>query len=156
MTTYRFVVKVNKSSEGLMKQKDIRVLVIDDEKDFANTLAQRLKLRNLKVNTAYDGEQALIKLKGEEQDVVVLDLKMPGMHGMEVLQEIKKTYPNMQVIVLTGHGTEADEEEVKRLGGFSFLNKPADIDTLEYKIKAAFKEKVDRTLSASTFADNNQ
>ncbi len=76
-----------------MKQKDIKVLVVDDEKDFANTLAQRLKLRDLKVRTAYDGEQALSKLKEEEHDVIVLDLKMPGMHGMEVLQEIKKAYP---------------------------------------------------------------
>ena len=139
-----------------MKKKDIKVLVIDDEKDFANTLAQRLKLRNLKVNTANDGEEALVKLKEEEQDVIVLDLKMPGMHGMEVLREVKKSYPNIQVIVLTGHGNDQDEEEVKRLGGFGFLNKPADIDTLEYKIKAAFKKKVDRTLAANAFADNTQ
>jgi DNA-binding NtrC family response regulator len=138
-----------------MKQKDIKVLLVDDEMDFANTLAQRLKLRNLKVGTAYDGEQALTKLEEEEQDVIVLDLKMPGMHGMEVLQKIKKAYPNMQVIVLTGHGTDADEEAVRRLGAFDFLNKPADIDTLEYKIRAAFKEKGKRTLSANPFADNN-
>jgi len=131
-----------------MQQKNIKVLVVDDEKDFANTLAQRLKLRNLKVNTAYDGEQALAKLQGEEQDVVVLDLKMPGMDGMEVLHEIKKVYPNIQVIILTGHGTDKDEEEAKRLGGFDFLNKPADIDTLERKIKAAFKEKIERTMAA--------
>ena len=131
-----------------MQQKNIKVLVVDDEKDFANTLAQRLKLRNLKVNTAYDGEQALAKLQGEEQDVVVLDLKMPGMDGMEVLNEIKKVYPNIQVIILTGHGTDKDEEEAKRLGGFDFLNKPADIDTLERKIKAAFKEKIERTMAA--------
>jgi DNA-binding NtrC family response regulator len=137
------------------QKKDIRVLVVDDEMDFANTLAQRLNLRNLKAGTAYDGEQALTKLEEEEQDVIVLDLKMPGMHGMEVLQKIKKAYPNMQVIVLTGHGTDKDEEAVRRLGAFDFLNKPADIDTLEYKIKAAFKEKVGRTVSADTFADNN-
>ena len=100
-----------------MKQKDIKVLVVDDEKDFANTLAQRLKMRDLKVGTAYDGEQALSRLKEEEPDVIVLDLKMPGMHGMEVLEEIKKAYPEMQVIILTGHGTDKDEEEAKRLGG---------------------------------------
>jgi DNA-binding NtrC family response regulator len=144
------------ANEGLMKQKDIRVLVVDDEKDFANTLAQRLKLRNLTVNIAYDGEEALTKLKEAEQDVIVLDLKMPGLHGMEVLEEIKKTYPDMQVIVLTGHGNDSDEEEVKRLGGFGFLNKPADIETLEYKIQAAFKKKVERTLAANAIADNDQ
>lgn len=139
-----------------MKQKDIKVLVVDDEKDFANTLAQRLKLRDLKVSIAYDGEQALTKLKEEEQDVIVLDLKMPGMHGTEVLQKVKKAYPNIQVIVLTGHGTDKDKEEAKRLGGFDFLNKPVDIDTLEYKIKAAFKEKVERALSAIAFTEEGE
>lgn len=139
-----------------MKQKEIKVLVVDDEKDFANTLAQRLKMRDLKVGTAYDGEQALSKLKEEEPDVIVLDLKMPGMHGMEVLEEIKKVYPDIQVIILTGHGTDKDEEEAKRLGGFDFIKKPADIDHLEHKIKQAFKEKVERAMSAIAFAEEGE
>jgi DNA-binding NtrC family response regulator len=139
-----------------MKQKDIKVLLIDDEVALANTLAQRLKMRDFKVGTAYDGEQALSKLKEEEPDVIVLDLKMPGMHGMEVLQEIKKAHPDIQVIILTGHGTDKDEEDAKRLGGFDFLKKPADIETLEHKIKAAFKEKMERTLSAIAFAEEGK
>lgn len=139
-----------------MKKKEIKVLVVDDEQAFANTLAQRLKMRDLKVGTAYDGEEALSKVKEEEPDVMVLDLKMPGMHGMEVLQEIKKAYPNMQVIVLTGHGTEKDEEEAKRLGGFDFLKKPADIDHLEHKIRRAFQEKLERTMSAIAFAEEGE
>jgi DNA-binding NtrC family response regulator len=139
-----------------MKQKDIKVLLIDDEVALANTLAQRLKMRDFKVGTAYDGEQALSKLKEEEPDVIVLDLKMPGMHGMEVLQEIKKAHPDIQVIILTGHGTDKDEEDAKRLGGFDFLKKPADIETLEHKIKAAFKEKMERTLSAIAFAEEGE
>jgi DNA-binding NtrC family response regulator len=128
-----------------MKHKDIKILIVDDEIAFANTLAQRLQMRGLKVGIAYDGEQALSKLKEDELDVIVLDLKMPGMGGMEVLQEIKKAYPNIQVIMLTGHGTDKDEEQARKLGGFDFLNKPVDIDTLEQKIKAAFKEKIERT-----------
>ena len=124
-----------------MKQKAIKVMLIDDEVAFANTLAQRLRMRDLKVDTAYDGEQALSKLKQAEPDIIVLDLKMPGMHGMEVLKEIKKTYPDIQVIVLSGHGTDKDEEEARRLGGFDFLKKPADIDHLEHKIRKAFQEK---------------
>jgi DNA-binding NtrC family response regulator len=139
-----------------MKQKDIKVLLIDDEVALANTLAQRLKMRDFKVGTAYDGEQALSKLKEEEPDVIVLDLKMPGMHGMEVLHEIKKAHPDIQVIILTGHGTDKDEEDAKRLGGFDFLKKPADIETLEHKIKAAFKEKMERTLSAIAFAEEGE
>jgi DNA-binding NtrC family response regulator len=139
-----------------MKQKDkkdIKVLVVDDEVAFANTLAQRLKMRDLKVGTAYNGEQALTKLKSEEPDVIVLDLKMPGMHGMEVLQEIKKAYPDIQVIVLTGHGTDKDEEEAKKLGGFDFLKKPADIEHLEHKIRQAFQVKLEKTMSAIAFAE---
>jgi DNA-binding NtrC family response regulator len=124
-----------------MKQKAIKVMLIDDEVAFANTLAQRLRMRDLKVDTAYDGEQALSKLKQAETDIIVLDLKMPGMHGMEVLKEIKKAYPDIQVIVLSGHGTDKDEEEARRLGGFDFLKKPADIDHLEHKIRKAFQEK---------------
>jgi DNA-binding NtrC family response regulator len=139
---------LNNLNEYYMKGKNIKVLLVDDEMDFANTLAQRLKMRNLNVGTAYDGEEALTRLKEDEPDVVVLDLRMPGMHGMEVLQKMRKVYPDIQVIVLTGHGTDKDEEEVKRLGGFGFLNKPVDIDILEQKIKSAFNEKMGRTLTA--------
>ena len=129
-----------------MKREDISVLIVDDEVALANTLAQRLQMRDLKVETAYDGAEALSKLKVDKPDVIVLDLRMPGMHGMEVLREIKKACPEIQVIVLTGHGSDKDEEEVKKLGGFDFLNKPADIETLAHKIKVAFKEKCARTL----------
>ena len=129
-----------------MKREDINVLIVDDEVALANTLAQRLQMRDLKVGTAYDGAEALSRLKVDRPDVIVLDLRMPGMHGMEVLREIKKACPEIQVIVLTGHGSDKDEEEVKKLGGFDFLNKPADIETLAHKIKVAFKEKCARTL----------
>jgi len=139
-----------------MKQKEIKILVVDDEIAFANTLAQRLKIRDYKVGTAYDGEQALSKLKEEEPDVIVLDLKMPGMHGMDVLKKIKKVYPDIQVIILTGHGTDEDEEEAKRLGGFDFMKKPADIDHLEHKIRRAFQEKLERTMSAIAFTEEGE
>jgi DNA-binding NtrC family response regulator len=140
----------------MKKNKDIKVLLVDDEEAFVNTLAQRLKMRELNVNTVYDGEQALAKVKSEEPDVMVLDLKMPGLHGMEVLKEIRKAYPNMQVIILTGHGTEKDEEEARRLGGFDFLRKPADIETLVGKIKEAYSEKIERMMSAIAFAEEGE
>jgi DNA-binding NtrC family response regulator len=129
-----------------MKQKDIKVLVVDDEVAFANTLSQRLQMRDMIVGTAYDGEEALSMLKKEEPDVMVLDLRMPGMQGMDVLRETKKAYPLVQVIVLTGHGTDKDAEEARRLGGFDFLNKPADIDHLERKIRKACQEKREKTM----------
>jgi DNA-binding NtrC family response regulator len=140
----------------MKKNKDIKVLLVDDEEAFVNTLAQRLKMRELNVNTVYDGEQALAKVKSEEPDVMILDLKMPGLHGMDVLKEIRKAYPNMQVIILTGHGTEKDEEEARRLGGFDFLRKPADIETLLGKIKEAYSEKLERALTAIAFAEEGE
>ncbi len=136
-----------------MKHKNIKVLLVDDEEAFVDTLANRLKLRDLKVETVYNGEQALSAVEDKEPDVMILDLKMPGLHGMEVLRKIRKAYPKIQVIVLTGHGTEKDEEEAKRLGGFDFLKKPADIETLLGKIKVAYKEKLEKTMSAIAFAE---
>lgn len=125
-----------------MESKDIKVLLVDDEVAFVDTLAQRLNMRNLNVGTAYNGEHALISIKENEPDVIVLDLNMPGMHGIDVMKEIKKAYPDIQIIILTGHGTDKDEEETKRLGGYDFLKKPTDIETLEQRIKAAFTEKI--------------
>src|SRR3990170_7524763 len=129
-----------------MEREGITVLLVDDEVAFTRTLAQRLMMRDLRVIIAHDGEQALSKTQKEEPDVIVLDLNMPGMHGMNVLREIKKVCPDTQVIILTGHGTDKDEEEATKLGGFGFLKKPTDIETLEHKIKAAFKEKTARTM----------
>ncbi|HMK60186.1 MAG TPA: response regulator [Dissulfurispiraceae bacterium] len=137
----------------MKRNKDIKVLLVDDEEAFVNTLAQRLKMRDLNVQTVYDGDQALTKVRSEEPDVMVLDLKMPGLHGMDVLREIRKAYPNMQVIILTGHGTDKDEEDARRLGGFDFLRKPADIETLVGKIKEAYAEKIERAMTAIAFAE---
>ncbi|MEW5746519.1 MAG: response regulator [Nitrospirota bacterium] len=135
------------------EKKSIKVLLVDDEEAFVNTLAQRLKMRDLLVDTVYDGEQALSFIKKTEPDVIVLDLKMPGLHGIEVLREVKKVKQQIQVIILTGHGTEKDEAEAKKLGGFDFLRKPADIDLLVAKIKEAFQEKVERAMTAIAFAE---
>jgi DNA-binding response OmpR family regulator len=137
----------------MKNKKDIKVLLVDDEEAFVNTLAQRLKMRELLVDTVYDGEQALSFIKKTEPDVIVLDLKMPGLHGIEVLREVKKFKQQIQVIILTGHGTEKDEAEAKKLGGFDFLRKPADIDLLVVKIKEAYSEKIERAMTAITFAE---
>jgi DNA-binding NtrC family response regulator len=116
------------------KKKDTKVLLVDDEVDFVDTLAQRLKMRELLVDTVYDGEQALSFIDKVEPDVMVLDLRMPGLHGMEVLREINKLKRDIPVIILTGHGTEKDEEEARRLGASDFLRKPANIDLLVVSI----------------------
>lgn len=137
----------------MKKKREIKVLLVDDEVEFVNTLAHRLRMRELVVDTVYDGEQALSFIKKIEPDVIVLDLKMPGLHGIEVLREVKNLRPNIQVIILTGHGTEKDEEEARKLGGFDFLRKPADIDLLVAKIKEAFAEKIERAMTAIAFAE---
>jgi DNA-binding NtrC family response regulator len=138
------------------RNKDIKVLLVDDEEDFVNTLAQRLKMRELNVTTVYNGERALAKVKSEEPDVMVLDLKMPGLQGMDVLKEIRKAYPNIQVIILTGYGTRRDEEQSRRLGGFDFLTKPIDIETLMERIGEAYAEKIARMMTAIDFAEESE
>ncbi len=140
----------------MKRNKDIKVLLVDDEEDFIDTLAQRLKMRELNVTAVYDGERALAKVKSEEPDVMVLDLKMPGLQGMDVLKEIRKAHPNIKVIILTGHGTRRDEEESRRLGGFDFLRKPADIETLMGRIQEAYIAKIEMMITATDFADQDE
>jgi DNA-binding NtrC family response regulator len=145
-------VNFNKRRE-MRKKKDIKVLLVDDEKAFVDTLAKRLRMKKLIVDSVYDGEQALSYIKKTGPDVIVLDLKMPGLHGIEVLREVKKINREIQVIILTGYGTEKDAEEAKKLGGFEFIRKPVDTDLLVAKIKEAYGEKFERAMTAAAFAE---
>ncbi|MDL1966333.1 MAG: response regulator [Candidatus Desulfofervidus auxilii] len=133
--------------------EEIKILLVDDEKEFVTTLAERLQMRDLNLNIALNGEQALKIVKDEIPDVMILDLRMPGIDGIEVLRRVRKAYPEVKVIILTGHGTKKDEEEAKRLGAFDYLKKPVDIYTLIETIKKAYKTKIDRTMVAATFAE---
>jgi DNA-binding NtrC family response regulator len=132
--------------------KEIKVLLVDDEKDFVNSLAERIQMRELDSKIAYDGEQALQFVKDEIPDVVVLDLRMPGIDGLDVLKRLKQNYPDVQVIILTGHGSEQDERASKRLGAYEYLQKPVNIDKLIHSIKNAYTTLQD-TLSAATYAE---
>ncbi len=135
---------------------EMKVLLVDDEVDFVKTLAQRLKLRDLKADTVHDGEHAVSFVEKEEPDVMVLDLRMPGMDGMDVLRQIKKAYPSTQVIILTAHGTDKDKEEAEKLGVFAFLKKPVEIETLVDHIKEAYKKKLEKAMSAVAFAEEGE
>jgi DNA-binding NtrC family response regulator len=131
--------------------KEIKVLLVDDEEDFVKSLSERIKMRDLDSDVALNGEEALRLVDDEVPDVMVLDLKMPGIDGMEVLRRIKKAYPQVQVIMLTGHGSEKDEKEARRLGAFEYLEKPTSIDTLVKYIKRAFKS-FDKHMEAAMIA----
>jgi CheY-like chemotaxis protein len=114
-----------------------RVLLVDDEREFVQTLSERLTLRDVGSAVAYDGESALHLIDEDEPDVMILDLKMPGIDGIEVLRRVKATRPEIEVIILTGHGSEADRETCMHLGAFAYLQKPVDIDLLSRTLKAA-------------------
>jgi DNA-binding NtrC family response regulator len=120
-----------------------RILLVDDEKDFVEMLTLRLQEIGEEVLQAYSGQECLGKLKETEIDVVILDIKMPGMDGIETLQEIKKRYPLVEVIMLTGHGTIETAVQGMKLGAYDFLIKPADFDELTSKLNKAKERKHD-------------
>ncbi len=117
----------------------LAVLLVDDKEDFVLALSERLKLHGMDVDMATRGEDALAMLQEKRADVVVLDVMMPGMGGLEILRRIKKAYPHIQVILLTGHGSTKEGIEGMRLGAFDFLMKPANIEDLIAKMKACTK-----------------
>jgi len=124
------------------------VLLVDDEVPFVETMTKRLSKRNLTILKAYNGPEALEVLKQKNVDVVILDVKMPGMDGIEVLREIKKDYPLVEVVMLTGHATIETGIEGMKLGAFDYLMKPCDIEVLLAKVqeakgkKASHEEKI--------------
>jgi len=122
-----------------------RVLIVDDEQDFANTLAERLALRDFDTEVKKDGEGALAAVENNPPDVVVLDIRMPGIGGFEVLRRIKSTHPRVQVILLTGHGSTGDGIKGMELGAFDYLIKPVDINELMTKIRAAIESSASST-----------
>jgi two-component system, OmpR family, response regulator CpxR len=123
-----------------------KLLIVDDERQFVQTLSERLRLREIGSVIAYDGESALSMIKEEEPDVMILDLKMPGIDGIEVLKRVKETNPHIEVIILTGHGSEADKEMCMQLGAFAYLQKPVDVNVLSDTIKRA-NEKIKQDTS---------
>ncbi|MBW1919439.1 MAG: response regulator [Deltaproteobacteria bacterium] len=118
-----------------------RVLFVDDEIDFLGTLLKRMKKRGVDVTGVGSGEEALSFLDTNQVDVVVLDVRMPGMDGIETLREIKKRHPLVEVIMLTGHANLEVAIEGMELGAFDYLMKPMDIDELLYKVEDAYKKK---------------
>jgi len=120
-----------------------RVLLVDDEGEFVEALAERLTIRDYDTTTSLSGEDALEKVKHYNFDVVVLDVRMPGMSGIEVLREIKGLKPLIEVIMLTGHATVETAIEGMKQGAADFLIKPCETEDLLSKINKAYDKKAE-------------
>lgn len=115
-----------------------KVLLVDDEREFVQTLSERLQMRDLGSAVVYDGEAALSLVDEDEPEVMVLDLKMPGVDGLEVLRRVKSEHPNVEVIVLTGHGSKEVEQQCLELGACAYLEKPVDMEILTKTMQEAY------------------
>ena len=120
----------------------IRLLIVDDEEPFLSTLRERLELRGLAVTTATRGDEALALCRDQYFDVALLDLKMPGMNGDEVLRKLKDEEADVEVIILTGHGSLASAVDCTKLGAFSYLPKPYELEKLLATLHDAYAERL--------------
>jgi signal transduction histidine kinase len=120
--------------------ESMRLLLVDDEEQFRNAIVRRLKKRGVVAEQAESGEECLSILKQTHKDVVVMDVKMPGMNGIETLAQIRKNHPETEVILLTGHATTSDGVEGIKAGAFDYLTKPIEVEHLVEKIKQAHEK----------------
>ncbi|MCJ2164506.1 MULTISPECIES: response regulator [unclassified Pseudodesulfovibrio] len=130
----------------------IRTLLVDDEDSFRSTLGKRLTRRGVIVEQAGSGEEALEKLEEFQPDVILLDVKMPGMDGLTALRKIKSASPQVEVVMLTGHANMEIAIEGMELGAFDYLMKPVEFEELLYKLEDAFtrKKRLEERLAAKT------
>jgi DNA-binding NtrC family response regulator len=119
----------------------VKVLLVDDEVEFVSALAERLRLRDYDARAVSQAEDALAIVRSDPPDVVLLDFKMPGMDGIEILKLIKDMHPSVEVIMVTGHGDTQSRQEVMNSGAFEYIMKPIDIGELILKINKS-KEKI--------------
>ena len=121
---------------------EIRMLLVDDEDDFRITLAERLKLRKIDVTDAGSGNEAIELVRQKSFDVAVIDVKMPGIDGIETLKQIKQIQPAMEIVMLTGHASIESGIEAMKLGAYNYIMKPCDIDELLIKTGDAYQHKL--------------
>lgn len=122
------------------KAGQIKLLLVDDEKGFADIIAKRMSKRDIDVTKAYSGAEALQAIRKADFDVAVLDLKMEDMDGIEILKIFKKMDPDLAVIMLTGHGSEEAAKDGIKFGAFDYLTKPCDFEELLAKIREAYQQ----------------
>jgi DNA-binding NtrC family response regulator len=126
----------------------IRLLIIDDESRFLDAIATRLKKRGFDVDTASDGPEAIAKAREKRYDIALLDLKMPGMDGGEVLRILKQEHEFLEVIILTGHGSLESAVELTKLGAFGYLPKPYELENLLDTLKDAYEARLKNKFAA--------
>lgn len=122
--------------------QEIRMLLVDDEDDFRITLANRLKLRKIDVTDAGSGNEAIELVKQKSFDVAVIDVKMPGIDGIETLKQVKQLQPSMEIVMLTGHASIKSGMEAMKLGAYDYVMKPCDIDELLIKTEDAYQHRL--------------
>ncbi len=118
------------------------ILLVDDEEQFLDVFSKRLEGRGMKVDTAISGEDAIKRAKGKDFDAIVLDLMMPGISGIETLKRLRQENPEMQIVILTGHGTLEKGVEAIKAGAVDFMEKPVDLNKLMEKIGEARSKKI--------------
>ena len=126
----------------------IRLLIVDDEVKFLNSIARRLELRDFDVTKATNGQDALEIANRGSFDLVVLDLKMPGLNGKQVLEILKREHKFLEVIILTGHGSLDSAVECTRLGAFDYLPKPYELESLLEKLQKAYEARLHKKFEA--------
>ncbi|ROL60940.1 response regulator [Bacteroidetes/Chlorobi group bacterium ChocPot_Mid] len=120
----------------------IKLLIVDDEVNFLNSIAQRLELRDFDVTKATNGDEAIKAVNQDKFDIALLDLKMPGMDGKQVLEILKREHKYIEVIILTGHGSLESAVECTKLGAFGYLPKPYELDKLLDILKDAYETRM--------------
>lgn len=131
-----------------MSQEKIRILVVDDEVRFLETLSKRLEMRDFHVTSVTSGQDALEMARVKSFDLALLDLKMPGMSGEETLAQIKQMHPEIEVVILTGHGSVDSAVQCMKAGSYTYLQKPCDTEELLTALTNAYRLRVQRKLRA--------
>ena len=124
-------------------EKNIKILIVDDERDMCWLLSRVFQDADYEATTALTGEEALIKVEKEEPELVILDVKLPGISGIEVLSTIKKVEPEIVVIIISAYGTEEIRKEAMRIGAYDFIDKPFSLEKILRTVRKAILNKVE-------------
>ena len=127
----------------------IKILIVDDEEAYVISMAKRLEIRGFEVRTATRGADAVEAARREQFDLALLDLKMPGMDGKEVLETLKKEDRYIEVVILTGHGSVDSAVDCTKLGAFGYLPKPYELEKLLDTLKQAYQAKMEKKFKAN-------